>query len=119
MDLYSLPEWNFVGGEYQRRQWTLYRQDGQVQDVSSTTVSLAVDDYANPAGTPILKKTTQVSTNEDGLHCNVLFELLPEDTKDLAGTYMYQLTLKQSDRTTIPFRGIMHIAQNIDKEALA
>lgn len=117
-DLYSLPEWNFVGGEYQRRSWTLYHPDGRLQDLATTTVSLAIDSYVDPEESPVVRKTTEVTTNEDGQCCYVMFELSPEDTRDLEGTYVYQLTFRQDARTMIPYRGMMHIARNIDKEAL-
>lgn len=119
MDLYSLPEWNFVGGEYQKRVWTLYDSDGKIQDLATAEVFLAIDHFVNPSGTPFLRKSVAVEPDEEGRNCNVVFVLEAEDTKNLAGTYFYQITIRQGSKAVIPLRGMMHIAANIDKEALA
>lgn len=114
-EIYSLPDWDFVGGEYQKRSWTLYRPNGKLQDLAATTVSLSISEYINPSETPILRTTTDVVEDSDGRCCVVTFDLQPEWTIDMNGTYIYQLTFKQNGRTMIPFRGMMHITQNIDK----
>lgn len=114
-DLYSLPEWNFIGGSTQTRTWTLCLPSGGVQDVLSGTASLAIDNYINPTGSPLISKVVNVEEDADGNRCLVTFTLDPQDTVDMAGSYFYTLTIKQGGRIAIPYRGMMHIVANINK----
>lgn len=115
-DLYSLPEWNFIGGSTQTRTWTLYLPSGGVQNITFGTACLAVDDYVNPTGSPLISKVVNVEEDEDGNRCLLTFTLDPQDTVNMAGSYFYTLTIKQGERIAIPFRGMMHIAANSNKD---
>nr|DAH36752.1 MAG TPA: hypothetical protein [Caudoviricetes sp.] len=114
-NLYSLPEWNFIGGSTQTRTWTLYLPNGGVQDVSNGKASLAIDSYINPTGSPLISKVVDVKEDEEGNFCLITFTLDPQDTVDMEGVYFYTLTIKQDGYTAIPYRGMMHIAANINK----
>ncbi len=115
-NMYTLPEWNFVGGETQRRSFTLMKQNGSIYDLPSSTASLSIVDFVNPGMDPIVTKQVPVEDNKDGKFCEVIFGLSPADTVDLSGKYIYQVTIKDaSGNTSIPRRGYMHIIENIDK----
>lgn len=114
-NLYSLPEWNFIGGSTQTRTWTLYLPNGDVQDVLKGTASLAIDSYVNPTGSPLISKVVNIEEDANGNCCLITFTLDPQDTVNMAGSYFYTLTIKQGNYIAIPHRGMMHITANIDK----
>lgn len=114
--LYSLPKWEFVGGASQNRSFTLLRESGIEYNLPESTASLAVVEFVNPRSTPILTKQCPVYTNADGTYCEVIFKLSPSDTVSMSGKYIYQITIKDvNGNTSIPQRGYMIVAENIDK----
>lgn len=111
----TLPDWEFTGGETQEYEFTLRSEDGGYYDVPKATASLAVAEFINPQVVVLTKEVT-VAANSNKYNCLVTFTLDPEDTVDLCGKYIYQITLKTTDGTiSVPQRGRMYIIQNIDK----
>ena len=114
--LYALPEWDFVGGSSQDRIFTLMRESGLEYDLPGATASLAVVEFVNPKGVPLLTKQVPVALNQSGTCCDVAFSMSPADTIQMAGKYIYQITVKDiNGNTSIPQRGYMYITENIDK----
>lgn len=117
---FSLPEWDFVGGETQKRTFTLRRPSGQYYDIPNGIANLAVVEFVNRDMSPVLTQETPVSIGANGKACNVAFALSPSDTKDLDGKYIYQITISDGNgNVAIPSQGIMVIAKNIHKAAIA
>lgn len=115
-EIYTLPEWDFVGGETQRRGFTLLRSTGAEYDLPSAQAELAVVDFMNPSSAACIVQQVPVQLNRDGVSCEVSFTLSPADTVDLAGKYMYQITVRDvNGNTSIPRRGKMYIIENLDK----
>lgn len=113
---YTLPEWDFVGGETQKRMITLRKEGGDQYDLPGATAHFAIADFVNPGSTPLLAKDIQITEDADGRYCVVTIFLLPSETVDLFGKHVYQITVKDaSGNVTIPQKGIMHIAYNIDR----
>lgn len=110
-----LPDWEFVGGETQEYTFTLRADNGGYYDVPGATASLAVAPFVNPTST-LFSKTASVTANEAGCNCLVVFRLNMEDTIDLHGKFIYQITIKTTQgMVASPQRGRMYITRNIDK----
>ena len=105
---YSLPTIDFVGGSTQELVFhTFFSQNKKPFDLSSCTASFALINFVN--------KTMEVSKSEDGdgTVTNVLrVVLLPEETVDLVGKFIYQITIQDiSGEIEIPDQGIIRIEQ--------
>ena len=114
--LTTMPEWDFVGGETQKRTFTIYKPSGIAYDIPNGTASLAIVDFVNRDSDPVLSKQSSVTVDSDGKSCKVAFTLDPSDTVSLFGKYLYQVTIKDGNgNASIPYHGIMVIARNIDQ----
>ena len=95
---YSLPTIDFVGGSTQELVFhTFFSQNKKPFDLSSCIASFAVINFINKNGSPLITKTMQVDKSEDGdgTVTNVLRVVLqPEDTIDLVGKFIYQITIQ-------------------------
>lgn len=113
---YSLPEWDFVGGETQKRTLTLQKENGRKYDLPGASAHLAVVDFVNSNSTPKISKDLSITSDGSGSYCEIIITLSPSDTVNLSGKHIYQITIKDaSGNVSIPQKGIMHIANNIDK----
>ena len=118
--LTTMPEWNFVGGETQKRTFTIYKPSGIAYDIPNRTASLAIVDFVNRDSDPVLSKQSSMAVDGDGKSCKVAFTLDPSDTVSLFGKYLYQVTIKDGNgNASIPYHGIMVIARNIDRPFLS
>lgn len=120
---YSLPTIDFVGGSTQELVFhTFFSQNKKPFDLSSCTASFALINFVNKNGSPLIAKPMEVSKSEDGdgTVTNVLrVVLLPEETVDLVGKFIYQITIQDiSGEIEIPDQGIIRIANNINKSFL-
>lgn len=117
-----LPTIRFVGGETQELVFNTYSEaTGQPFDLSSCTANLAVINWVNKSGKPLISKEMSVEapdslTGEGAL--NILrVTLLPSDTVSLAGKYLYQISIRYvSGEMDIPAQGVMYISRNIDPD---
>ena len=95
---YSLPTIDFVGGSTQELVFhTFFSQNKKPFDLSSCTASFALINFVNKNGSPLIAKPMEVSKSEDGdgTVTNVLrVVLLPEETVDLVGKFIYQITIQ-------------------------
>ena len=95
---YSLPTIDFVGGSTQELVFhTFFSQNKKPFDLSSCTASFALINFVNKNGSPLIAKPMEVSKSEDGdgTVTNVLrVVLLPEETVDLVGKFIYQSTIQ-------------------------
>ena len=112
--VYTLPEISFVGGATQDFIFTCYYyNDKEEYDLTGCTVVFSVIDYVNKNGTPLLSKTMTISGS------NASVTLAASETVDLFGKFIYQITVTGTDGTVdIPGQGILHIANNIDKNLI-
>lgn len=116
---YTLPTIDFVGGETQELSFHVYFYIGKKPfSLSSCECSFAIVNFTNKTGAPILTKAMGIAYSGDGVSDNVLtVKLLPSETIDLFGKYIYQITIKDIDGDIeIPKQGILYITNNIDKE---
>lgn len=113
--LFSLPDWDFVGGSTQKRVFTMTNGLGETCDYPGSTASIALIEYVN-RGSPVIKKTATVTAGTDGKYSEVTATLTASDTLNLCGKFIYQLSIKDANGNySIPMYGVMHIAANIDK----
>ena len=118
--LTTMPEWDFVGGETQKRTFTIYKPSGIAYDIPNGTASLSIVDFVNRDSYPLLEKQSSVAADANGKSCKVAFSLSPSDTLSLSGKYIYQVTIKDGNgNASIPYQGIMVIARNIDQPFLS
>lgn len=118
MNQYTLPTISFVGGETQDLAFNVYfYKNKKPYGLSGCTANFAIVHFLNKAGTPILSKPMASRINEAGTIDNVLtITLAPEDTVDLSGKYIYQISIRDiGGDAEIPKQGILMISTNIDK----
>lgn len=112
---FTLPEWDFVGGETQKRSFDLQKSNGKFYDIPNGTARLTVVEFTNSDTAPVLQKETPVTANADGKACVVTFSLAASDTLTMAGKYIYQVTVKDGNGNAKHSQGRMIVTRNIDK----
>lgn len=109
----QLPDWDFVGGSTQERTFQFTDLNGIEYDLDEGVAYFAVRRYVND-GTIVITKQISVEKSQDGHYCSVIVSLTPGDTIDLAGTFTYQILIKDDEgNVAIPYHGRMHILSNI------
>lgn len=111
---YTLPTIDFVGGETQNILFNAYSSNGkQPFNLNNCTAGFAIVNFTNKTGEPLLTKIME----SDNKNANVLkVTLLPSETINLFGKYIYQITIRDSDgNIEIPKQGLLYIANNINK----
>lgn len=118
-NLYKLPEIHFIGGSSEDLQFDLYLDEAKRQpiDLQGGAAQFSLVDFSNRTGAPIVSKEMEIQKNKAQTGHNVVYvSLSPEDTVDLFGKYVYQITLRDAGgNIDIPHQGIVMIHNNIDK----
>jgi hypothetical protein len=115
IELYTLPEIQFVGGSSQTYYFNLATSSGVPYDALGCTVDFSIVHYSNKSSIPVLSKEATIMTDLEDISSIVSIELNPSDTSDLCGKYIYQITIKDIDgNADIPNQGIMYITRNIN-----
>lgn len=118
LDQYTLPQMEFVGGETQEVAFHAhYYLDDRPFGLEGCVAQFSIVSYTNKYGAPILEKKMEVTRDgADGMKNVLYLKLLPEDTLDLNGKYIYQISIRDVDGDVeIPKQGIIYIYNNIDK----
>lgn len=114
-NIYTLPELTFVGGKTQELRFNLKDTNGEPYNASGGTVNFSICDYSYKTGAPLLSLTPTLMADENGIADLLYVTILPEDTLNLFGKYIYQITIIDiSGRVEIPNQGIMNITKNIN-----
>lgn len=116
---YVLPTIEFVGGETQDLSFNVYfYQNRKPYSLTSCTCEFSIVHFRNKTGEPVLTKMMDVAYSATTETYNVLTVTLnPMDTVDLAGKYIYQISIRDVDGDVeIPKQGILYITNNIDKD---
>lgn len=117
--VYNLPEITFVGGETHDLRFRLFTDTGKVFNASGVNATFSVVYSVNRTGTPVLSKQMTVLADDDGVESILAVTLLPTDTVNLYGKYIYQITIQDmSNEVDIPSQGILGITNNIDKSLI-
>lgn len=114
-NIYTLPELTFVGGKTQELRFNLKDTNGEPYNASGSTVNFSICDYSYKTGAPLLSLTPTLMADENGIADLLYVTIAPEDTLNLFGKYIYQITIIDiSGRVEIPNQGIMNITKNIN-----
>ncbi len=118
--IYSLPEIQFVGGSSEDLVFHLFydREHPKPFNLYGGVADFSIINFVNKNGVPVFSKSMVIRMNEEETYYNVVAVALdPEDTVDLFGKYIYQITLKDVDgNVDIPQQGIIDIIRNINKD---
>lgn len=119
---YILPEMEFVGGGTQDCFFhTYFFKNKRPFDLDGCVANFAVVNHLNRGGTPIISKEMTIMGEDGGSTDDVpnilRVTLEPDDTVELAGKYIYQITVKDArGESDPPMQGIMYIHNNIDRQ---
>ena len=112
---FILPDWFFIGGNSEIKGFDLTKPDGSLYNFQNGTCRLSIVDFINRSSAPSIIKTADITADKNGVYNHVVFELLPQDTVDLYGKYLYQLSVRDdSGGISIVGQGIVRIKRNID-----
>lgn len=120
-EIYTLPELAFVGGSSEDLIFHAYRDGIEPKPFGLTgcTANFSIADYANKSGTPLVSKEMTIKMDSANVYENIMTILLePEDTIDLFGKYVYQITVKDPDAKADIRQGVLMIHKNVDKTFL-
>ena len=114
---YQLPTVTFVGGATQQLAFHTYFEDnGRPLSMRGCTGYFSVAAYLNKSSPLITKTMDIIESKTDATDIILRVELDPSDTVNLAGKFIYQVTIKGSEGDVdIPYQGIMYVTRNIDK----
>ena len=118
-NIYTLPEVDFVGGSTNKFLFHVYRDDKKTEaaDLEGSTANFSLVNFINKNGTPIISKSMTLAQDDDA--CILSVTLTSEDTVNLSGKYVYQITIVDSGgRAIIPNQGVMYIHSNINRGLL-
>lgn len=117
--MYSLPELCFVGGSSEDLQFNLFYNEADPKpfNIFGGEANFSIVNFLNKNSIPLVSKKMIIAINEEETYYNVLrVSLEPEDTVNLFGKFVYQITIKDIDgNVDIPHQGIINIHNNIDK----
>lgn len=120
--MYSLPELCFVGGSSENLEFNLYydKSNPRPFNIYGGRADFSITSLISKNGCPLFSKSMQIlqgdtHTPEDMCYNVVRVSLLPEDTVDLFGKYVYQVTLMDVNGNIDVYQGIISIHRNINK----
>ncbi len=114
--IYTLPQDSFVAGQTCKYAWRLYRESGQPFNASGCEGAFSLLDYSHKDDDPILVKKVEFVEGDEGMISVASVTLTPQDTVNLDGKFIYQLSIKDVEgNMEIPNQGIFYIANNIHK----
>lgn len=108
----QLRELSFIGGDYKTINVRLNDIDnGGYINNAGATVTFSIIEFSNRFGAPALTLTCQPSSVDETLF---VLELASDDTKNMYGKYVYQLTAELPNGKTESFQGVAIIEKNIN-----
>lgn len=115
-DIYTLPQDMFVAGQSIEYMWRLYTKSKVPFNADGCVGNFALINYSHKYGEPVISKHVTFTIGDDDVMNGVIVTLSPEDTINLFGKYIYQLTIKDIDgNVEIPNQGILLISKNINE----
>lgn len=114
--VYKLPEISFVGGETRKLLFRLLTEGGYIFEASGSSATFSVVGSTNRTGAPLISKAMDIRADENGIESVLTVTLLPAETVNLFGKYIYQISIMdKSGEIEIPSQGVLCITNNIDK----
>lgn len=109
---FKLADINLIGGDYEEILFHVHDDDnGGLMDIENLELNFSLIDYQNRYGSPLLSKMCETSEEDPTAFLVVLY---PEDTKDLADKFIYQITIKAPNDKQKSYQGVMTIDKNIN-----
>lgn len=120
-DIYTLPEIPFVAGQSNTLRWRLFTMAHVPFNAEGCVGNFSVVDFSDQMGEPLISKPLQfvIGDDERGTKNVATVDLIPSDTLELYGKYIYQITIKDIDgEAEIPNQGFLQITHNINESFL-
>lgn len=119
---WRLPEIKFIAGSTKKYAFeTYFHVGGKPFDLSMCRAKFSIISYVNRSGSPLVRKEMSVGYGSDIYDGETIRNVLTvcldaEDTVNLAGQYIYQITIKDADGWAEPLQGLINIYSNIDRD---
>ena len=117
-DPYTLPSIDFVAGETQDLAFHVFFHDGDKPfGLIGCDADFSVVNFTNRIGKPLISKKMGItSPSVDAVRNILTVTLMPQETVNLSGKYIYQISIRDPDGgVEIPKQGILYITNNINK----
>jgi hypothetical protein len=119
-NIYNLPKLSFIGGGSQKFRFRLVTPRGGSYDANGCNAVFSLINYSNKNGEPLVVKNASLEIGDDGVPNIAVVELLPEDTVDMYGRYVYQLSIRDAwDEVELPGQGLIDITRNTYRKFIA
>lgn len=106
---YVLPAIEMVAGATKELRFNTFQKDTGIPfDVAAFTASFSMVNFVNKDSAPVVTKSA--TTNGTA----VIVTLLPNDTVNLCGKYVYQVTISGGATEKEVCQGVLLIHKNID-----
>lgn len=111
----ALPEYHMTAGSTKEFYIPIFTQSGEPIDASGMTARFAISDFVNQNCSPFVTKNCRVVTQSGSTLAVLFVSLDAEETMNLYGKFIYQVTAQASTGEIGPLRGILNISPNNDK----
>lgn len=116
---YALPTIDFgVAGTTDIFRFFLKTNTGAAFNAYGGHVYLSFIDYDDPTGTPVLSEELTLEQDDDDIYSIAVYTPEVNDTIDLDGLYIYQITVIDAGGKVEAKKGKAYITKNIDKAIL-
>lgn len=114
-DIFNLPQINMTAGETQTVIFNLLTPEGKPFDGADTCeANFALVEYHNRLSDPLINKNIEITYDVDGYDNVAIVKFDINDTLNLAGKYVYQLSLKSSSGDyDVVGHGFLYLVRNI------
>lgn len=114
----ALPEYSMTAGSTKEFYIPIYNPSGRRIDASGMTARYVIADFVNQNCRPYVVKDCSVVAQEGDTAASLFVTLDAEDTVNLYGKFIYQVTATAASGEIGPMRGILNISPNNDKSAI-
>lgn len=111
-DANRLPTISFIGGATKTFNFNIFSSNGKPVDVTSCRAEFSLISSTEKNGPPLLKKDMTVSLSSSNI---LTVSLEKNDTINLYGKYIYQVSIIYDQLAEEPMQGDLYIDLNIDK----
>jgi len=110
----NLPEINIISGDSADISWTIQDNKGALTDIQFSTCTFSMAYYSGREdGAVIVKECTATDMEGKGYNTFVL-SLTSEETLDINGIFIYQLTITQLNGKVKSKQGVLNIYRNMN-----
>ena len=119
---FELPGIEFVGGSTETLRWYLWHlspteleNKDEPYNARGCQVIFSLVGYSTKYSVPDVCRNCEILEDENGIPCIASITLDPEETKNLQGKFLYQLTIRDTVQDIeISRQGIMYIWRNLN-----